>query len=624
MRKGIFILLFFIQATSAFGQLTISPVKKNFETKKKASARTESNILTLPFWDDFSFAGGKTPSDSLWQDSNGVYVGDGIATDPPSIGVASLDGVNAQGLGYTGGVTAPTDALTSCPIDLSGLNVNSEVYLSFYYQFAGNGEAPEDVDSLRVEMLYPNTDTTTIWLPVWPAGQELDRSGDFTQVLVRLDNSQFFFDEFQFRFQNFSRPSGVFDVWNIDYVYMNSGRSASDDNYPDRTIGEPLTTIFDGFYAIPARQFQISQTVIPSYVVTSVDNPNDDRQPYDNFFNTSVVSWKDSVRTIDNSSTIFRDTESVQAPDRITETIDDLYSTLQIPVDQDSVFITINTFIAATDNVLPPTGDYDPKFTPIDFRNNDSIQNSFVIKDYYAYDDGEAEVAAGLNFSGNQLAIKYPITPGITDTLIAVDMYFPLSQTEPAGRSINFRIWAVNDTVPGDILYSEDIFLTRDSVPDTFIRYPLRSPTALADTFFIGYRQNNEGVLGVGFDLQNNSIDKVLFNVGDQWQKPSEFLTGSFMIRPVFGNTMPDDVTSIAPPLIEGIKIYPNPTSDKLHIVGSVETLRIFDLFGREIDVTSTSENEKTILTLYNQPAGIYIINVLSDGKSKSFKIIKQ
>lgn len=626
MRFSIFILVLLLGAVSkiSYGQLSVVPINPSTSEKSKPNARNESNSLTLPFWDDFSFTKGQVPLDSLWQNSNAVYVGNGIAVNPPSIGVASLDGINAQGEGYTGGTTGPTDALTSCPINLSSLSVGDEVFLSFYYQFAGNGEAPEESDSLRVEMLYPNTDTTAIWIPVWPNGEELDRSGDFVQALVRLDSTAFFFDGFQFRFQNFGRPRGFFDVWNIDYVYLNSGRTINDDNFPDRTIGEPLTSIFDGFTAIPSKHFRISQLKIPSYVVTSVDNPNDDRQPYDNFFSTSVTSWNDSMRTIDNSAVIFRDTESLSAPSRVEEMVDNLFNTLLIPEGQDSVFIEVNTFISATDNVLPPTGDYDLRYDPIDFRSNDSTKRTFVLKDYYAYDDGAAEVAAGLNFSGNQLAIKYPVTPGVNDTIVAVDMFFPLTQNEPAGRSVNLRIWDMNDTIPGEILYNEDLFILRDSLPNAFIRYTFRTPVPVADTFFIGYRQNNEGILGVGFDIQNNSIDQVLYNVGDQWQLPSEFLKGSFMIRPVFGNTVPEVINSLSDEVINEVILYPNPTNGLLKVRGTVQNLRVFDLFGREVQVKISYEDKETTINLYNQSAGIYIVSFINQGRSKSLKIIKQ
>ncbi|MEQ8925216.1 MAG: T9SS type A sorting domain-containing protein [Fulvivirga sp.] len=619
MRYSFVVILIFLSQL-LYGQITYSPIVKPDKRGKNTNARTESETINLPFWDDFSFATDNVPSDSLWYNSNSVFVGNGLGENPPSIGVASLDGVNALGQGYSGSISGPTDALTSCFIDLSTLTVNDEVFLSFYYQFGGNGENPEEGDSLRVEML--NADS--VWIPVWPRGAELDRSGNFVQRLIRLDSANFFHDEFQFRFQSFGRPVGFFDVWNIDYVYMNSGRSLNDDNYPDRTIGKPLTSILNGFTSVPARHYRTNQNQIPEYEVTSVDNPNDERQPYDNFYEAQIITWLNNVGDTTDIAPIFRDTESVQAPNRNVESLDGFFNNVSIPEDQDSIFLYVKTFINPTDNVLPPTGDYDLKFAPIDFRVNDTIRNQYVLKDYYAYDDGSAELTAGLNFSGNRLAIQFPIPPTVEDTLVAIDMYFPLSITEPAGRSVDVIVWNKVDTIPGDILYRETFTILRDAQPNKFIRYEFSNPVAVADTFFIGYRQNNEGVLGVGYDIDNNSNDKVFFNIGTLWQqKPAEDLKGSFMIRPVFGTFVPDDVTGIDDKLFKNTLIYPNPTSGIVHLEGEVDRAILFDMYGRTIATQTAIQNEISF-DLSQHPAGIYMINVSKSNQTKTFKIIKK
>ncbi|QSE99213.1 T9SS type A sorting domain-containing protein [Fulvivirga lutea] len=613
-----FILFFTTQIL--FGQITYSPIVKPTKKSKNTNARTENTTINLPFWDDFSFAIDNVPSDSLWFESDGVYVGNGLGANPPSIGVASLDGVNASGQGYTGSTTGPTDALTSCFIDLSSLTVADEVFLSFYYQFGGNGENPEDSDSIRVEMLNSNEE----WITVWPRGSILDRSGEFVQQLIRLDSDNFFHEAFQFKIQSFGRPVGFFDVWNIDYVYMNSDRSLNDDNYPDRTIGKPLTSILNGFTSVPAKHYRTNQNQIPEYEVTSVDNPNDERQPYDNFYSAQLITWLNNVGDTSEIAPVFRDTESVQAPNRNTESIDDFFTNINIPEDQDSIFLNVKTFINPTDNVLPPTGDYDLIFDPIDFRINDTVRNHYVLKDYYAYDDGSAELTAGLNFSGNRLAIQFPVPPTVEDTLIAIDMYFPLSITEPAGRSVDVIVWDKVDTIPGDIIYRETFTILRDAKPNKFIRYEFSNPVAVADTFFIGYRQNNEGVLGVGYDIDNNSNDKVFFNIGTLWQqKPAEDLKGSFMIRPVFGKFVPDDVTGIDDQLFKNTLIYPNPTTGVIHIEGEIDRASLYDLYGRAIE-TSKPSGDKITFDLSQQPAGIYLVNVIKSNQTKTFKIIKK
>ena len=620
------IAILLLLSANCFAQFTYGPVVNTNNFKSNKNAKIESDTLSLPFWDDFSFATDNVPSAKLWEGSESVYVGDGIGKNPPSIGVASLDGVKSDGLGYGGSSSGPTDALTSCPIDLSGLSVSDEVFLSFFYQYAGNGEIPEAEDSIAVEML--NSDD--VWVTIWPNGGELDRSGDFTQEILRLDSTNFFHEAFRFRIQSFGRPVGFFDIWNIDYVYLNKDRSLSDNHYPDRTISTPLTNILDGFHSVPAKHYTNSLNKAPQYDVSSVDNPSDPQQPYGNAFIANSSSWKNGTETVASSGQINETVESIKAPNRTTEQLDSLFKYFQIPENQDSVFIDITTFISSNDNILPsptpPSGDYDPKYDPIDFRVNDTIHNSYVLKDYYAYDDGTAELSAGFSFSGNQIAIKYPMIDNITDTLVAVDMYFPLSKTEPAGRSVDLIVWDYNDSIPGEILYRATITILRDPKPNTFTRYLFKNLIVVRDTFLIGYRQNNEGVLGLGFDVNNNTNQNVYFNLGGAWQqKQSTDLRGSFMIRPVFGDSIPSTTTGIEDIKHNSYNIYPNPTKDYITIEGTFERALVYDLYGRLIlNKEGILEEQLTNLDLSNEPVGIYIIKLRKGNKSETYKVIKR
>lgn len=624
MRALIPFSLFLLLTVNTYSQLRLMPIQSSETQKQKKDARQESNLLTLPFWDDFSFTTGNTPLDSLWQNSNSVYVGDGIAKNPPSIGAASLDGVNAEGQGYTGGSVGATDALTSCPIDLSGLSIADDVYISFFYQYAGNGEQPEETDSIRLEVLSVTPDTTA-WLPIWPTStNQLQRTENFQQALIRLDTASLFTDQFQFRIQAFGRPVGFFDVWNIDYVYVNKDRSPTDNNYPDRTLSTPVSSIFDGLYAIPARHFENAQIANPSFVVTSVDNPGDSPQPYTFLYNLSNTIWLDGNSSKSSfSSGSLGNGLSIRAPNSSQISIDNFTTSLSFG-DMDSAFISIETYIDTNDNLIGGEGDYDIRFSPIDFRWNDTTRSSFVIKDYYAYDDGTAEIAAGFSFSGNRLAIEYPFKPTISDTLVAVDMYFPLGRTDPSGKRIGIRVWDEVNGEPGEVIGGEDINILRDPVPNKFTRYVLNDPIILSDTFFLGYRQGVEGELGVGYDLSNNSNNKVFFNIADTWQQTSstEFV-GSFMIRPVFGN-LPSDtlVTSLNDELAQ-VALYPNPTQGTFTISGDFDQVEVYNMMGKLL-LQERKKKENQPFDISTAPAGIYIVRIFEGIKSRTLKVIKQ
>ena len=89
----------------------------------------------------------------LWLD-NFAYVNETYPIDPPTIGVATLDGLNEKGLPYNKSSVLAygiADYLTSRPIDLGGLANNDSVYFSFFYEPKGYGDYPNKNDSLLLE-----------------------------------------------------------------------------------------------------------------------------------------------------------------------------------------------------------------------------------------------------------------------------------------------------------------------------------------------------------------------------------------------------------------------------------------------------------------------------------------
>ncbi|MEM1408482.1 MAG: hypothetical protein AAGG59_16990, partial [Bacteroidota bacterium] len=207
-----------------FGQLTVEPIPRPSHKAPKNSRTQSQDPLSLPFWDDFSFTQ-NVPSDSLWQDSDNVRISEDVGVAAPSINVASFDGLTATGISYSANSDSQgeTDVLTSCPILLGSLGISDDVYLSFFYQFGGAGDVPEENqgDSIVLEFLSITPDTT-FWEQIWPTNSgELNRTGEFVQDIIRLDDDSYFSDEFQFRFRSFGRQSGLWDTWNVDYVYMN-------------------------------------------------------------------------------------------------------------------------------------------------------------------------------------------------------------------------------------------------------------------------------------------------------------------------------------------------------------------------------------------------------------------
>ena len=184
--------------------------------------------LTLPFFDDFSRYSLPTNDPSIplswqrWQDTS-AYINTHFPINPPTIGVATFDGLMNDGYPYDFTdqyAYGPADTLTSLPINLSSFSSADNVYLTFHYQPGGLGNYPDDSDSLVLEFFSPFG--AGQWTQVWSS--DMNAPVDtFTQVFVQVTDLAYFLDGFQFRFRNYATLSGAFDLWHIDYVLLDAG-----------------------------------------------------------------------------------------------------------------------------------------------------------------------------------------------------------------------------------------------------------------------------------------------------------------------------------------------------------------------------------------------------------------
>lgn len=603
------------------GQWKLTPVKKAAPKTKKATRTQGQTPLSLPFWDDFSFSE-DVPSDTLWEDSDNVRINKDIGIDPPSLNVASFDGLTATGepYGFNPDVSGPTDVLTSCPIDLSGLTVNDQVYLSFFYQSAGAGDPPEENqgDSLILEFFNQPQDTS-FWVQAWPQNSSfLDLSGDFVQVILRVQDTDMFHENFQFRFRSFGRQSGIWDNWNVDYVYMNENRNVGDLFYPDRTLSSRMTSLFQTYTSIPLKHFTFTQVINPQFTIYNMD---DEAQPVrydldvtvDNFIDENIVTFSNTVFDPVGSPSLSNTTIMLETAPVLQETLFDVAA--------DSAYINYVLKYATDDNKLPPESDYDPKFIPIDFRLNDTLRSTHVLSTYYAYDDGTAEFGAGFESASTRLAYQFEIPDGITDNLVALDMYFPYLGLDPAGKSIDIFVWLDNNGEPGASLYQEPATAVRAEKIDEFTRYVFRRSIEVSGTFYVGYRQNFEGDLRIGLDRNTNSTSRIFTNTSGFWEQENDLETGSLMIRPVFG---PVKIATSVDPEPEGsVSVYPNPGRGVYRINSTGWQILVFDAQGRTIAHTEDTLNGETRVDISSFSDGLYFIQLVRGQKQLICKVLK-
>ena len=140
---------------------TAQEILTNFRstTEQAPVRRSVAEARFLPFFDDFSQSI-LYPDSTKWTDNN-VMVNDGFPLCPPNRNGATFDVLDANGRVYNYAISNPfvSEYLTSVRIRLDSimeptpraLTPADSVYLSFYYQPQGNGNAPEEQDSLVLQ-----------------------------------------------------------------------------------------------------------------------------------------------------------------------------------------------------------------------------------------------------------------------------------------------------------------------------------------------------------------------------------------------------------------------------------------------------------------------------------------
>jgi Secretion system C-terminal sorting domain len=611
---------------NCLAQIEIVPIYRDpapIKQSKNKSARTASlPAMSLPFWDDFSATNSKSedkiyPLRTLWEKgSSTVWVNSGTGINPPSLNVATFDGYDSLGKPYSINnllAKGSADSLTSRALKLGDVTttLRSSVYISFFYQMTGNGESPERGDILS--LLFK--DNTNKWKQVW----QIENNGslkedEFVQVTLPITGAEYFHNDFQFRFQNFGRLSGPYDTWNIDYVYVNKNRSSSDKYYPDRSLTKPITSIFNQYYSIPVKHLSSSSSpfIRPFFFTYNLKNAI---QNINDFSSAEIKNYKSGAVTtlidpLDNEANAIILNPSSYNEIQTSELIDNT----KLALDSDSIKIKYTLRITTKDNVIID-GDYDPSiYSPIDFRHNDTTQSTFLLSDYYAYDDGTAEYGAKITGNGTQLAYQFDLVKADTATISAVDIYLPRFGDE-SSQTFQLLIMSALSNNESDYLLRQTITIQRSAL-NKFWRIQINPGIVVKDKFYVGWKLNSTAVIAVGLDRNTNSGDKMFVNATGTWEKNTS-LKGSLMIRPVFGKA--GVISGIEDDPV--VKPYPNPTGGSFFLPATAEQIWLYDLSGKEVMFDLNDQVDKKQITITNPSVGLYLVRYF-DQKWRTEKIM--
>lgn len=567
---------------------------------------TQDTIFYLPNYVQDSarvFFADITSADQIWIDNYACH-NYRMPINPPSLGVATFDGVDETGYPYSFGGQGSygnADYLTSKPVNLSG---KTDVFLSFVYQAKGFGNSPDPIDSLILEMYAPDPNVDT-WFNVWDVSGDV-ADDEWHTAHIEIDASVFLMNGFQFRFRNKASLAGNLDHWHIDFVDLRDNSSDDDTVINDLAISYPIETFLQTYTAVPWDHYN------------NLSNPSDHmRLEYD-----MLVINNATTPSLTNAGNLEIDGNTFGLP----------VANLNWEIGQNSYPFNVgNQPYVFPQNSSIDLEDYEVKMniatstTPNNQHAiNDTTYFTQSFRNFYAYDDGTAESGYGLLDENSELAYKFEAYEA--DTLTGVLMKFVPNVMDVTGNVFLLTIWDDNNGVPGNIIYQDDFFDPHfpdyAAAKDQYHYYTFNDgiKVVVPKTFYVGWEQIEDDNLYIGFDRNNNNQDRIFYNNGGSWNNGS--FAGSLIIRPVFSTTLNYTLNNIVSE-VEALSIYPNPTSDILNIDGMPELgyVKIFDISGKEI--LHAFQNRIECGHLIN---GFYIVSVFNSNGNlvHSDKIIKQ
>ncbi len=563
-------------------QEIVLPLTENVRLKSMPSPRTANllDTLNLPFIDDFS-SSEVHPNPALWLDRD-VFINGDMAINPPTLGVATFDGLNAQGKAYDN--SSPTtygqaDFLSSHAIDLSAYTPADSVYISFFLQPKGWGDAPETRDSIVLQFF----NSAAQWVSVYSrAGGALDT---FRQVLVGLKSPDWFHSGFRFRFMNYASLTGFVDLWHLDYVRLAAGRSSNDTLLDDVAFRNRPSSLLNRYQEMPYDQYlaDSNRYRVATHGATAF-NLNQDKNTGFNY----------RALELHQQSTVFNSTPfSITFTGQSTFAFNSpLFSIPNLP--QDSLTLQLSYHLNAVPDILPA---------------NDTVKRIHRFWNHYAYDDGIAEASYGLNVLAGQIAYKFALSKA--DSLRGMLIYFVQNTENVANELFNLKVWKFIGegqlTGSEQVLYEQTLLSPEyaDSLGQYYY-YPFETAVAVSDTFYIGWQQGTNKILNLGLDRNNNANAYMHVNTDGRWLQSS--IAGAWMMRPVVGKAI-SWPTAIRPMQSLSSKIYPNPTHSQLFVEAETGfSYAVYDMQGR-LRSSGSSENRLEVETAL-WPAGLYFIRL--------------
>jgi hypothetical protein len=476
-------------------------------------------------------------------------------------------------------------------------------------------------DSLVLELGYIHEkDTAVSWHHVWSTpGFNVNTWKPqnapyqyFKQVMIPITNEDYLCDHFQFRFRNYAslEPQqgmegweGNVDQWHIDYIRLNVNRNINDVFTNDLAFVSPTTSLLQNYQAMPWKQF------------SSADKKSN--------FTNQLTNLAGSPRTSLYQYTITRNgnvvgSYSVDAIDiepYHTSGIQGKASQASPPVSFSPSSLTDTTTFVIT-HLFQNRAGVDP------YPQNDTCVFEQKFLNYYAYDDGTAEYGYCLNNQYNigSLAMKFSLRQ--PDELSAVRMWFNHTKNdENLNASFSIIVWKDENGAPGEGLDTLENCKPATQFLD-FAEYRFDKKIPVSGDIWVGFKQQGNVQLNIGFDQNNNSREFFKYNTDGHWT--TSVFRGTPMIRPMFGTLPP--LNNIQETIPSHTVIAPNPAHDYFQIRNyelGITKIEVYNVLGSKID-EKICDSENMQMNIANYSPGIYIIKVyIKNNIVETLKLIK-
>lgn len=243
-------------------------------------------------------------------------------------------------------------------------------------------------------------------------------------------------------------------------------------------------------------------------------------------------------------------------------------------------------------------------------------------------------VIPGANsYNINEYAEFFENSDTYYDQVSGIRAWVNLAVGASSNASVRFKVFD-GDVVPTTLLGYKDVNI-QDIASNFVLSVIFDDPISLSGNFFIGYQvntisNNDQFAVSMAADRGPGELSTMFVHYNNNWYPSNSLsvvnnISSSLALEPIACNTT--GINNITK-LDDEIDIYPNPSGDFVNVsfgdnYCSECTMRIYNMMG---DIISLSKEElssnTTRFDFSDSPNGVYFINIITNGKSVTKKVI--